>query len=202
MNYRDTQQARRALASTAADQGGYFTAKQATAAGYSRQHVSYHVAAGNFERVGRGLFRLPTIPLDSHDDLIQLSLWSRGRDDLPQAVVSHESALSLHELSQILPGKVHLTVPTSFRKQPPSNCVLHRGVVGSDDRSQWTGFAVTTPLRTLVDIARTREISSAQLGLAVEDALDRGLVRRRAIRAVVAGSADLERLEEALIAID
>ena len=80
MPYRDTQTARRALYRTAARQGGYFTAKQAQAAGYPKQHVAYHAMVGNFERVERGLFRLPSVPPSEHDDLIRLSLWSRGRE--------------------------------------------------------------------------------------------------------------------------
>ena len=62
MGYRDVQQARRALHAVATTQGGYFTAKQASEAGYGNRHLDYHAKAGNFERVGRGLYRLPLIP--------------------------------------------------------------------------------------------------------------------------------------------
>ena len=96
MAYRSTQNARRELSDLALTQGGYFTAKQAAAAGYGKRHLDYHVKAGNFECVERGLFRLPTVALSEYDDLIRLSLWSRGRDDRPQAVVSHETALGVH----------------------------------------------------------------------------------------------------------
>lgn len=37
--------------------------------GYSRQHLDYHILAGNFEREERGLYRVPTIPFADHDDL-------------------------------------------------------------------------------------------------------------------------------------
>lgn len=58
----------------ATTQGGYFTAKQAGEVGYTKQHIAYHVAAGKFGRVERGLFRLPTIPMDVYDEFIRLSL--------------------------------------------------------------------------------------------------------------------------------
>jgi predicted transcriptional regulator of viral defense system len=179
MPYRDSQSAQSALHSIAHAQGGYFTAKQAEGAGYSRQHLDYHVSAGNFERVERGLYRVPTIPVAERDDLIRLSLWSRGRDDRPQAVVSHQSALALHELSDVLPGKAHLTVPKQFRKRPPSNAVLHKVELGPKDTVAFAGFRATTPLRTLLDVASAHDVSTEQLELAVRDALERGLVIRR-----------------------
>lgn len=191
MTYRDPKSALRALYQTANGQGGYFTAKQAASAGYGKRHVDYHLKAGNFERVGHGLYRLPTIPVSEHDEFIRLSLWSRGRDDVPQAVVSHESALSLHELSDLLPGKVHLTVPKGFRKRPPRACVLHIGAVAKGDTAEWSGFRITTPLRTLADAADSQSIPAEQLRQAVSDALERGLVRRGAIKAIAAHHARL-----------
>lgn len=177
--YRDTRRALRMLTQTATEQGGYFTAKQARSAGYDYPHLKYHVSAGNFERVGHGLYRLPTLPTSEHDELIRLCLWSRNRVDEPQAVVSHETALSLHELSDVLPKKTHLTVPVSFRKRPPRGCVLHRATLGARDVEQREGFTVSAPLRTLLDVIET--ISSEQFGMAVRDALARGLVRRQAL---------------------
>src|SRR4051794_31928525 len=108
--------ASRVLFAMAVQQGGYFTARQARDAGYDYPHLDYHVTAGNFQRVGHGLYRFPELPPHEHDDLIRLSLWSRNRADEPQAVVSHQSALVLHELSELLPATIHLTVPPSFRK--------------------------------------------------------------------------------------
>ena len=176
--YRASRAALRGLTTLAVTQGGYFTARQAETAGYSPPHLTYHVKNGNFERVGHGLYRLPTIPPSEHDDLIRLSLWSRGRDDRPRAVVSYQSALSLHELSDMLPGQVHLTVPRSFRKNPPPECKLHKGQLARSDIEAWSGFRVTTPLRTLVDVAAADEVPTEQIILAVEDALARGLVTR------------------------
>src|SRR5882762_7722628 len=135
-----------ALASLAHEQGGYFTTKQAIQAGYGYKHLDYHETAGNFERVAHGLYRLPTVPPSEHDDLIRLTLWSRNQKDEPQAVVSHESALVLHELSELLPQAIHLTVPPNFRKPSPPGCVLHKGVLSPGDMEEHLGFRATTPL--------------------------------------------------------
>ncbi len=45
-----------------------------------------------------------------HHDLVRLSPRSRDQADRPQAVVSHASALVLHELSELLPETIHLTL--------------------------------------------------------------------------------------------
>lgn len=179
MTYRDPKAALKALYQTANGQGGYFTAKQAAAAGYGKRHVDYHLKAGNFERIGHGLYRLPTIPVSEHDEFIRLSLWSRGRDDEPRAVVSHESALTLHDLGDLIPRKVHLTVPAAFRKVHPKNCALHRAALAAADITAWTGFKITTPRRTLLDAAESDSVPTEQLHNAVATALERGLVRRQ-----------------------
>jgi predicted transcriptional regulator of viral defense system len=178
MTYRDPHESLRMLNAIAVGQGGYFTAKQAAQAGYNYPHLNYHLKVGNFERADHGLYRIVTIPLAEHDDLIRLSLWSRNRQDAPQAIISHETALALHELSDVLPRRIHLSVPRTFRKKPPSNCVLHRTIVARTDVEQREGFSMTTPLRTLLDAANAKTVTDEQLAKAVDDALERGLVRQ------------------------
>lgn len=182
MRYRNTQESLKALYAVAVVQGGYFTAKQAASAGYDYPHLAYHLQAGNFERASHGLYRLPTIPPSDNDDLIRLSLWSRGRDDIPQAVVSHASALFLHQLSDVLPAKIHLTVPPSFRKTAPPGCVLHKARLGSAEKESREGFAVTTPLQTLRDAAAVPSITNEQLNRAIAEAIRRGLVRESVLK--------------------
>ncbi len=178
MAYRDAQTAYRALLASASLQGGYVTAKQAAAAGFGYSHLTYHVQAGNLERVARGLYRLPEVTPSEHDQLIRLTLLTRRRDDVPPATVSHATALALHELSDVLPRKVHLTVPPGWRQRPPDGCVLHRMDLADDEQEEWEGFRVTTPLRTLMDVAAEPRFPQEQLDLAVDDALRQGLVTR------------------------
>ncbi len=96
----------------------------------------------------------------------------------PQAVFSHETALALHALSDVNPARIHLTVPPGFRRQLPPGMVIHRAIVPADDWEEWDGYRVTTPLRTLTDIAAT-PASWPSLEPAVRDALRAGMVRRR-----------------------
>jgi predicted transcriptional regulator of viral defense system len=189
--------AARMLAMLAQTQGGYFTAKQAASVGYGYRHLDYHETVGNFERIAHGLYRLPTVPVAEHDDLIRLTFWSRNQKDEPQAVVSHESALALHELTDILPNYVHLTVPRTFRKRTPNGCKLHKSTLESNETEEREGFSVTTPLRTLLDAA-TSGVSQEQLNLAVRDAIERGLIRRKALEDAARTSAGAARLTQGL----
>ncbi len=171
---------RNQLAELASGQEGFFTAAQAVEAGYSYrlQHLHHH--AGNWEKVGHGVYRLPHFPLPTRADLITLSLWSRRRSGEVQAVASHETALSIYELSDVLPAKNHLTVPPGFRKPNPPASVLHRAKLEVGDWKDHGGYRVTTPLRTLCDVAEDA-LGEDLLHQAVAEAIERGLVRRKAL---------------------
>lgn len=169
---------RRALTALAGTQAGHFTARQALAVGYAYPEQHYHVLQGNWERVARGVFRLRDYPLPEREDLIVLSLMSHDRSGQPQAVVSHETALALHDLSDANPARVHLTVPPGFRRQLRREVHLHRALLRPADWEEREGYRLTTPLRTLLDIAES-PTSWPHLDAAVHDALRRGLVRRR-----------------------
>jgi len=200
MTYRDPHKSHRELHAVASVQGGYFTAKQAARARYDYPHLAYHLKVGNFERAGHGLYRIVTIPPATHDDLIRLSLWSRDRRDVPQAVISHETALALHELSDVLPRRIHASVPHSFRKKSAPNCVLHRAVIERGDSEQREGYSLTTPIRTLIDVASAKTVTDEQLSKAVDDAIDRGLVRRSKLEAAARATPAASRLLRPLAA--
>ena len=169
---------RRDLHALASSQAGYFTARQALVIGYAYPEQHYHVTHGNWERVARGIFRLRDYPLPEREDLIILSLMSHDRTGRPEAAVSHETALGLHDLSDANPARVHLTMPPRFRRRLPSEIILHRALLRPDDWEEREGYRVTTPLHTLLDIAEG-PTSWPYLDAAVRDALRRGLVRRR-----------------------
>ena len=174
-----------ALMAVVAGQGGYFTARQALDAGYSYPRHHYHVQTGDWERVARGIFRLRDYPWAEREDLIVLSLMSHNRASQPQAVFSHETALTLHDLSDANPAHIHLTIPPHFRRRLPADVVIHRGVIPPKDWEERDGYRVTTPLRTLVDIAAD-PASWMYLESAVRDALRRGMVRSRQLQSAEA----------------
>lgn len=166
-------------------QAGYFTARQAREAGYEYRLQHYHRERGNWLPVGHGLYRLRQYPDVEDEELVRLSLWSRDRGGRPQAVVSHETALRLHELTDLMPDRVHLSVPKGFRKEPPKGVVLHKVRLEDGDVEDRRGYRVTTPLRTILDIARSPRVSPEHLEAAVAGALERGLVRRKRLQAAL-----------------
>lgn len=195
----DSQANRRSLYEIADSQGGYFTADQALKVGYAYSQQHFHRQSGVWVQVGRGLFRLRDYPPGEREDLIRWSLWSRNQKGMPQAVISHETALTVHELSDVMPAEVDLTVPPGFRKRAPAGCVLHRAALSPADSEQRAGFRVTTPLRTLTDAAESA-LSQEHLDRAVLDALQRGLVRRPALVTVACSPAARTRLDQVLAA--
>lgn len=191
------QDLRQQLSALAFAQAGYFTAAQAVEVGYTYQAQKYHVDHGNWVRVQRGLFRLPGWPSDATDTYARWSVWSRG-----QGVVSHESALSVHDLSDANPARVHLTVPSTFRAIEDA-LALHRGTVPEEEIEQRSGWRVTTPPRTLVDVAAS-DTPLEFVEDAVASALERGLTtRKRLLRGAESrGGRARVRLSEALTQVD
>src|SRR5690349_14504727 len=86
------------LFETAAAQEGLFTTQQAAEAGYSPQLLVHHVHRGRIVRVHRGIYRLVHFPAGEHEELVAAWLWSER-----MGVVSHQTALALHGLSDALP---------------------------------------------------------------------------------------------------
>lgn len=167
----------------ASEQGGYFTTQQALSVGYAYPEQVYHVAHGNWDHVQRSIYRFHDYPPADRDDLIVLTLMSMNRKGEPQAVVSHETALTIYNLSDANPSRIHLTVPPGFRRQMPSEVILHQAVLLPFDKEHRVGYDVTTPIRTLFDIATSFE-SWAFFEGAIFDALRQGIVRRSQIKSL------------------
>ncbi|CAN5759947.1 hypothetical protein BH24DEI2_BH24DEI2_10530 [soil metagenome] len=177
----------RALFELADQQAGYFTSTQAGELGYSYRAQSHHKSQGNWCDEGWGIYRLRNYPQSADEELVRLSLWSRNRQGRPQAVVSHDSALQLYELTDLLPAKIHLSVPPSFRKAPSEGVVIHKARFEAGDLRQRSGYQVTSPLRTLLDVA-VSHVSPEHVEQAVYEALERGLVRRKPLERAVGES--------------
>jgi predicted transcriptional regulator of viral defense system len=160
------------LYAAAAAQEGLFSTQQAAAAGYSPQLLAKYLRNGRVQRVRRGVYRLVHFPAGEHEDLVAVWLWTER-----QGVFSHQTALALHELSDVLPSRVHVTVPAAWthrRFRLPPGVVLHHADVPIEQRA-WSGAVpVTAPTRTIADCAAAH-VSPEMIDKAVHDALRRGL---------------------------
>jgi predicted transcriptional regulator of viral defense system len=163
------------LFEVAGAQDGYFTTSQAAAAGYSTQLLHKHMRAGRVTRAQRGIYRLVHYPAGEHADLVTAWLWSERA-----GVVSHQTALALHGLSEVLPAQVHLTLPQAWRQRRfrvPAGVVLHHADVPTEDRTWFGAVATTNPRRSLNDCAR-EGLSPELVKRAARQALRRGVVIR------------------------
>ena len=156
-------------------QQGYFTSADAKKFGYDYPHQHFHVKQGNWIRVDHGIYRLKKFPSTEHQDLIRWWLWSRKK-----GVISYDTAAAVYELGDLLHSKVHLTVPPNFRRKPAKGLVLHKADVDESETERRNGFPITKPLRTIMDLARSRT-DPEKLSLAAKDAIRKGLMERRAL---------------------
>jgi predicted transcriptional regulator of viral defense system len=170
-----------ALYMRAEAQAGYFTAGEALEAGMDRATLRHHARpGGRYQRVGRGLYRLRHFPTSPHEHVMAAWLPLRGNG----AIVSHESALELQDLSDVIPEAVHLTVPRSERGiRPRAGVRLHT----SEDPPRGTevhqiaGLPVTGPERSIFD-ALESGAQPEQIEMAIQQALGRGLTTGSRLR--------------------
>lgn len=163
------------LFDTAMSQQGLFTTQQAEESGYSAQLLAHHLHSKNVIRLRRGIYRLTRFPPGDHEELVMAWLWSDR-----MGVISHQTALTLHGLSDALPARIHLTLPHAWRSRRfrvPPDVVLHYSDVLAAERT-WFGPVPTTNVqRTLNDCARA-SLAPDLLQQGASQALRRGLVAR------------------------
>ena len=154
---------------------GYFSTKQAAAAGYSSQLLYKYLNSRTVNRVRRGIYRLVHFPVSQEEDLVPLWLWT---DQV--GVFSHETALALHDLSDGLPSRVHMTVPADWRRRRlrmPEGLVLHFADIDDGERASSAAVPMTSPLRTLRDCI-DKHVAPDLVNQAVLEAVGRGLISR------------------------
>lgn len=118
-----------------------------------RSTLRHHARpGGRYERVRRGLYRLRHFPTSPHEYVV--AAWLPLRDS--GAVISHERALELHDLSDVVPDAAHITVPRSERglrrregvrlhtaHRPPTKREV-QSVAGLPSRSKWPSIRPST----------------------------------------------------------
>jgi predicted transcriptional regulator of viral defense system len=185
---------RAALSQLAADQRGLFSAAQARGVGINYAQLVRGAASGHLRRVRRGVYAVSGVTPSSWEEILGAAL-AAG----PEAVVSHDSAAAVHRLDYADVTAIELTLPPHAHSRPPGAVVHRHTDLGAPDLVVRRGVLVTSPCRTLVDLAGRwgPELT--------EKALDEGLVQRRwtvkevqecltRARANVPGRAYLQRL--------
>lgn len=130
----------------ATTQHGYFSAAQAKDIGISTYTLRQHI---DLVRVRRTVYRLAQFSSSDHEDMVVVWLWSKR-----SGIFSHETALMLHNLSDALPSKIHITLPLAWKRQHsklPTIAVTYYADLTHKDWMWIEHLPTTTPLRTIDD---------------------------------------------------
>ncbi len=175
-----------ALFEIADRQLGYFTSQQAEASGYYKAHFHRYLDSGAWIREMHGIYRLTRYPVHDRSELALWTLWSRNKQGEPQGVWSHETALDIHKITDMMPSKMHLTVPKTFRRyqEIPKILHIHRSNLAKEDIEVRQGCCVTTPLRTLLDVVEEGVVPMDQIEQGLCEALKKGLLIKQDIENV------------------
>lgn len=156
------------LYETAESQAGYFTARQAKKHGFSWERLSDNVKRGRFLRLFRGVYRLAHFPSSAYEDLFVA--WLRTGAN---ATISHESALAVYNLSDVLPAEIHVIIPRSASRRR-EGLRLHTNQLRPQEVTRRQGLPVTTVARTIADVAISG-LGEEHVMQAIQEALQRGL---------------------------
>ncbi|MFH2071275.1 MAG: type IV toxin-antitoxin system AbiEi family antitoxin domain-containing protein, partial [Actinomycetota bacterium] len=189
------------LSAVAESQRGYFTRAQAVRVGVGDMALQRGLRSGVIERLNHGVYRIAGAGYDPHQQLrvawlrLTPELSARERTLKPHLWVSHRSVAALLDL-----GVTIADVPefiSDQRLQTRANVDLHLRS-GGLNREDWTvhdGFAVTTPARTIADLAADH-MDGGHLGRIAADALARGLTTEAEVDEALEGRVDLAAILE------
>ena len=174
-----------ALRDLAAEHGGLFTASEAEQAGIARVLVVQLAHRGRLDRVAQGLYRFPGWPTTPLQQFHEAVLWPRAHRELKYALVSHDSALELYNLTQLNPGVIHVTLPpkTRISREWPTWLRLHFADVAENDRAWEQGIPIVSVPRAIEDIAPVHGIDL--LHRAVSEAREKRLLREDELQRLV-----------------
>jgi predicted transcriptional regulator of viral defense system len=112
------------LRDMALDHHGFLTTDHARQLGVDPHRLQVMEGRGLVERVSRGVFRFADVPAGALDQYMEAVLWPFPA----QGVLSHDTALDLHDLCDVNPSRIHVTVPAGYRttRDVPPLFELHR----------------------------------------------------------------------------
>lgn len=132
------------------DQHGLIRVDQVAAD--DRRRLRHLVDRGLLERAARGVYRSTSAPV-TWDQSVLAGVWALGSN----AVASHKAAARLHQFDGYTGPELEFTVGRGQRGRvlPESlGARVHSSVVVASDRRTVTGVPVTSPERTILDLAR------------------------------------------------
>lgn len=164
-------------------QNGYFTAKQAIICGYKNKNFPYYVKKGYWIPIIRGIYRLKKFPPSQEEEYVLWSLWIGLQEENPIGVYSHITALNYYEISEVVPSKMDITLPPNYRttRKFPGVLRVFREKLSKKDVNRIGSFSVTTPEKTLIDLAKHEMMDRDQFARCVLLAYKKGYISKNFI---------------------
>jgi very-short-patch-repair endonuclease len=148
------------IANLAESQHGVVSRRQLLEFGLGRRAIGHRLERGRLHMVHRGVYAVGHRIL-SRDGRWMAAVLAAGAD----AVLSHRSAAALWGLRETAAARVDVTVPRWSR--PRASIRTHQAALAADEITVSRGIPVTTPPRTLLDLASV--VSAQQLERAVSE---------------------------------
>jgi predicted transcriptional regulator of viral defense system len=167
---------------------GIVTTRELVATGVSDRRIRTLARRGDLHQVGRGVYADGAMARDMLkllDGRQLLGLAGAVAAVGPSAIVSHESAAYLHSID-LLAGADHaatLTYSPRRRGMARAGVRLHAATVPPTHVTTVVGLRVTTPARTVVDLARTLEFRAGVV--TADSALHQKLVTKPDLESVL-----------------
>jgi hypothetical protein len=164
------------IAALAGAQHGVVARVQLLERGLSKEDVDRRLRARRLHRVHQGVYAV------GHRVLTLEGRWmaavlAAGAG----AVLSHGTAAAAWDLRPVGAGAIHVTIPSRSGRERRAGIRIHRTVLmSSEDVTVHRGIPITTPARTLIDLAKT--LTGRPLEHAIDLADQRGLVDFDALR--------------------
>jgi very-short-patch-repair endonuclease len=150
------------IAAVAARQHGVVTWRQLTACGLAPRTVSRWCRSKRLHELHRGVYRVGLLPLPREREMAAVLACGEG------AAISHEDAAGLWELrAPPMPHcPVHVRVPDQLRIRRPGLRVHRTKRFDAGDVALVDGIPVTSPARTILDLAAVLSVREVERLLA------------------------------------
>lgn len=164
-----------AVVQVAADNHGLVRTEDAVDAGVAAASLRKMRAAGRIERVAHGVYRVLALPADRLTPYMEAVLWANGL-----GAISHASTLEMMELCDIIPRRIHITVPAAYNPRKGGGALyrVHRRTLPEAELTYYEGVPAVTVYRAIrqaIDVGEDPD----QLQTAIHNATRQGLLLRR-----------------------
>jgi predicted transcriptional regulator of viral defense system len=169
--------ARTDLWDVALDNYGYVTVRDAIDLGIDRLTVDKLAHRGGLEHAARGVYRFTQFPTTEFDPYMLAVKWT----GVPEACLSHDTALAAYDVCDINPDRIHITVPTAkrLRRRGGELYVVHYQDLAPKDITWWEQIPTAT-LETAIGQCIDTGVPTYLLRQAITTATDRGRLRKDA----------------------